>query len=107
MTAKSQLNSVETARLARISRLAAVMAAVIFLVLATLIGRNVLRLGELETQIAQRKTTITTLEDSASALKNEIYALRYSPDDRIDVRAHAEAIPGIMESGKQVKDFTI
>lgn len=107
MTADSRLDSTETARLATSSRLTALVALAVFLLLAALIGRNVIRLNALENQIEGRNKTISKLEESAEALKNEVYKLRYAPEDAITVRAHAEAIPGIIENGEQVKDFTI
>ena len=107
MAERAQLDSGATDRLASRSRLAAILALSVFLLLAVLIGRNVLRLNALESQIEQRQSVISALEASVGALKNEAYTLRYAPEDSINVRAHAEAIPGIRENGKQVRDFTI
>jgi hypothetical protein len=107
MTVPIGLDSTATTQLAKSSRLAAVIMLLVFVLLAALIGRNVLRLSELESQIVVRKNAIGELETSAEALKSEAYALRYAPEDTISVRAHAEAIPDIMDKGQQVKDFTI
>jgi hypothetical protein len=107
MTNGGQLGVSESARLARSSRLAAVGALIVFLALAALIGRNVIRLNTLEAQIDDRRNSIGELEGTVSALQNEVYSLRHAPEDRIVVRAHAEPLQGIMENGQQVKDFTI
>jgi hypothetical protein len=107
MTVPIELDSTATTRLAKSSRLAAVMMLLVFVLLAALIGRNVLRLSELESQIEVRQNAIGELEIGAEALKSEAYALRYAPEDSISVRAHAEAIPDIKENGQQVMDFTV
>jgi len=102
-----QLDTTQTDTLAKRSRRAAVVVLVVFLVLAAVIGRNVMQLNALENQIGQRQDAVSKLEERVTTLQEEVYSLRYAPEDTINVRAHAEPIPGIMENGQQVKDFTI
>ena len=102
-----QVTSEEAARLARGSRLAALAVLIGFAVLGSLIGRNALRLNHLEAQIDERQNIVGELERDIERLQNEIYTLRDSPTDTIAAQANANVLPGIMERGKQVHDFTI
>lgn len=102
-----RLTDEEAARLRKVSILSALLVLLGLGVVGFFIGRNVVRLNDLEAQIAERRDTVQELHAQLQALRNEIYTLRYSPTDTITVRAHASAIPGIKEDGKQVYDFTI
>ena len=105
--ANAPIPTSEAARQVRISRLAALFTLVGFLTLGALIARNVRGLNDLEAQIETRQSTVIQLRDRVQNLNSTVYTLRYSPDEVITPRAAREALPGIMDGGRQVYDFTV